>query len=120
MMAAFPAPGFTGSPLVRIDIERDNRAYFDEQIASPSARLLRLDGLRPVVEPDGALSWGSLAEADPGAEFALLGLLDGKPRFVALSRVEPSVEHPLAAIGLAAAMPPGDAATYAAGRSLVD
>ena len=119
-MAAFPAPGFTGSPLVRIDIERDNQAYFAEQLASLSARLLRLDGLKPVVEPDGALSWGSLAEADPDADLALLGLLDGKPRFVSLSRVEPSVEHPLAAIGLASSMPPGDAATYAAARSLVD
>ena len=119
-MAAFPAPGFTGSPLVRIDTERDNQAYFDEQLASLSARLLRLDGLKPVVKPDGALSWGSIAEADPDAELALLGLIDGKPRFVSLSRIQPSIEHPLAAISLAMAMPPGDAATYAAGRSLVD
>ena len=87
-MADFPAPGFTGSPLVRIDIERDNQPYFDTALANPKSRLLRLDGLSPVIGDDGGLSWGSLAEADPEAPLALLGLIDDAPRFVSLSRIE--------------------------------
>ena len=84
-MADFPTPGFTGSPLVRIDIERDNQPYFDSACANPKARLLRLEGLAPVVGEDGGLGWGSLAEADPGAPLALLGLIDDTPRFVSLA-----------------------------------
>ncbi|MET0375854.1 MAG: NAD(+) diphosphatase [Rhizorhabdus sp.] len=120
-MADFPAPGFTGSPLVRIDVERDNRAYFDQQLASLSARLLLLDGLTPRVTADGRLSWGSLAEADPDAELALLGLIDGKPRFVSLARVYENPAQRTTAMNTALTMlEPEEAATYAAARCLVD
>lgn len=120
-MAAFPAPGFTGSPLVRIDIERDNQPYFDAAVASPGARLLRLEGLSPVVETDGGLSWGSLAEADPDHPLALLGLIDDKPRFVSLAPPQAGGPDPrLAMIQRCSEMPPGDAGTYAAARSLVN
>lgn len=120
-MSLFDPPGFTGSPLVRLDVERDNQAYFDEVRASLSARLLRLDGLKPVLETDGGLSWGSLAEADPDAELALLGLLDGKPRFVSLTRVDKSQDQRMGSIHGAGAMTePGAPAIYAAARSLVD
>jgi len=120
-MPPIPKPGFTGSPLVRIDMERDNQPYFDEAMANPSARLLRLDGLAPVLEQDGRLSWGSLAEADPDGDLALLGLIDGAPRFVALARIAPGIDQRMATINGARAMSePGAAATYAAARSLVD
>ncbi|KRB85433.1 NADH pyrophosphatase [Sphingomonas sp. Root710] len=120
-MADIPTPGFTGSPLVRIDIERDNRAYFDQQLGSLSARLLRLDGLTPQVTDDGRLSWGSLAEADPEADLALLGLLDGKPRFVSLARVDEDPAQRNAAMNTALTMlEREEAATYAAARCLVD
>lgn len=120
-MADFPVPGFTGSPLVRIDIERDNQPYFEAACADPAARMLRLDGLMPLVEADGGLSWGPLSEADPQYPLALLGLIDGQPRFASLARIEPGDPDPRRAIiGRCAAMPPGDAATYAAARSLVD
>jgi len=120
-MAAFPPPGFTGSPLVRVDIERDNQPYFDEACANPKARLLRLDGLIPFVEEDGSLSWGSLGESDPRYPLALLGLIDDAPRFVSLSPIEPGGPDPrMATIQRCAAMPAGDAGTYAAARSLVD
>ncbi len=119
-MAAFPPPGFTGSPLVRIDIERDNQPYFDAARANPSARLLRLEGLAPVVEEDGGISWGPLAEADPDAPLALLGLLDDAPRFVSLSPVQPGGPDPrMMMVQRCIGMPPGDAGTYAAARSLV-
>ncbi len=120
-MADFPAPGFTGSPLVRIDMERDNQPYFDEATANPKARLLRLDGLSPIVEDDGALSWGSLAEANLDHPLALLGLIDDAPRFVSLAPVATGGPDPrMAMIQRCGEMPPGDAATYAAARSLAD
>jgi NAD+ diphosphatase len=121
MMSLIPKPGFTGSPLVRIDIERDRQDYFDQAVSSLSARLLRLDGLKPVLDPDGGLSWGSLAEADPEAELALLGLIDGKPRFVALAPVDMRQDQRTGTLnGVMAMSQPGDAGTYAAARSLVD
>jgi NAD+ diphosphatase len=120
-MADFPQPGFTGSPLVRIDIERDNQPYFDDALANPKSRLLRMEGLTPLVEEDGGLSWGSLAEADPEAPLALLGLIDETPRFVSLTRIEKGGPDPrMAMIQRCAAMPAGDAGTYAAARSLID
>jgi NAD+ diphosphatase len=120
-MADFPAPGFTGSPLVRIDIERDNIPYFEAAVANPKSRLLRLDGLSPLTEEDGGLSWGSLAEADPQDPLALLGLIDDAPRFVSLARIEKGGPDPrMAMIQRCGGMPPGDAGTYAAARSLVD
>lgn len=120
-MADFPAPGFTGSPLVRIDAERENCAYFDQQVASLSARLLRLDGLTPQVSDDGRLSWGSLAEADADGDLALLGLIDGKPRFVSLARIDEDPAQRNAAMSAALTMlEPEEAATYAVARCLVD
>jgi len=120
-MAVIPTPGFTGAQLVRIDIERDDPGFFAEARANPSARLLRLDGLKPVLETDGRLAWGSLAEAHPDVELALLGLLDGQPRFVELARIDMSQDQRMGTINGAAAMTePGAPALYAAARSLVD
>ena len=120
-MADFPTPGFTGSPLIRVDVERDNQPYFDAACADPKARLLRLDGLTPLVEEDGGLSWGSLGESDPQYPLALLGLIDDAPRFVSLTAIEPGgPDQRMATIQRCGAMPAGDAGTYAAARSLVD
>ena len=49
------------------------------------ARLLRLDGLDPVISPDGELEWGTLADADPKAELVFLGLASGKACFAEVS-----------------------------------
>lgn len=120
-MSKIPTPGFTGSPLVRIDIERDNRPYFEAACADPQAKLLKLDGLAPVLDAEGRLVWTGLAEADPAAHLALLGLLDDKPCFVALSKIAPGRDQRGATISGAAAMTePGAPAIYAAARSLVD
>lgn len=120
-MASFPVPGFTGSPLKRIDIERDNRGFFEAQRARPDARLLRLDGLKPVLDEDGRLSWATLADAPEQIELALLGLIDDAPRFVALTPSPPDGDQRNESISVARAMTEaGDTAIYAAARSLVD
>ncbi|MFM5922723.1 MAG: NADH pyrophosphatase, partial [Novosphingobium sp.] len=45
------------------------------------ARLLKLDGLDPVITPEGGLEWGTLADAAPDSELVFLGLLSGKGCF---------------------------------------
>jgi len=114
-------PGFTGSPLDRVDhLRRDPQGVAELQ-ASLSARLLLLDGLDPIPSDDGGLSWGSLAEAPDGAEVALLGLIEGKPRFVALNgRSSAGPARGTAVWRMLEYLPSADAATYAAARSLVD
>jgi NAD+ diphosphatase len=120
-MPRFAPPGFTGSPLVRVDHERDNRGWFDEQAASASARLLRLNGLTPEVSDDGLLGWGRLDEAEDGAELALLGLIDGTPRFVRLCRdLEDPSQRSAAMNAALTLLQPDEAATYAIARCLVD
>ncbi|WP_231638957.1 NAD(+) diphosphatase [Sphingomonas profundi] len=111
-------PGFTGSPLDRLDHERDDPAALAAHIANPRARLLLLDGLDPIVGADGTLAWGSLADAPADAELALLGLIEGTPRFAALT-MPPADRGAYPIFALLAALPPGEAATYAAARSLI-
>lgn len=122
-MTLIPAirAGFTGSPITRIDIERDNQAYFDAARADPAARLLRLDGLKPALDDQGRLIWDELSTIDPDIPLALLGLLDDAPRFVAIRRIDREQDQRIASITGAGAMTePGGPAIYAAGRSLVD
>ena len=112
-------PGFTGSPLDRLDHERDDPAAMAARVADPAARLLLLDGLDPVAGEDGRLAWGTIGEAPAGAELALLGLIDAAPRFVALTPATTDRGHN-AIFRLLDRLPAGVAGTYAAARSLVD
>lgn len=112
-------PGFTGSPLERIDNERDHPELLAERRADPAARLLRMTGLDPVATAEGTLSWGPLAEAPANLDLALLGLIDGVPRFVALDPDAAGSNHNLI-WRLLDNLPEGEAATYAAARSLID
>ena len=112
---------FSGSPMDRADhIRADPDALAG--LMDWRARLLRLDGLNPVFGDDGALEWGSLAEAAEGAELVFLGLLNGKACFAAVpdqGATGPAYANP--AIWSAMQMlQPGDLATYGGARSLVD
>ena len=118
-MAEPAPPGFTGSPLDRADPLRADPAALAAARRDPAARLLRMDGLDPRVGGDGLLDWGSLAEAPAETELALLGLIDGAPRFVALTGARGPSRSP-ALFRLLDAWPPGEAATFAAARSLID
>ena len=86
------------------------------------ARLLRLDGLDPVISPDGELEWGTLADADPEAELVFLGLAGGKACFAEVSPAllgsvapaNPRLWSAMSSLG------PDELATYGTARSLVD
>lgn len=112
---------FAGSPLDRADHVRAD----PERLAGLMdwrARLLRMEGLTPVLGDDGGLVWGTLADAAPDAELVFLGLKDGKGCFAAVPAEGDNA--PAYAIrdvwNMLGALPPADLATYGGARSLVD
>lgn len=114
-------PGFTGSPLDRADHLRRDPEALVSAMADWGARLLVLDGIDPVLDDQGRLCWTSLTEARDDSDLLLLGLEDGRPRFVELhaglpdgAKRSPTIFRSLAM------MPVEQAATYAAARSLLD
>ena len=122
-MSAAPVPGFTGGTLDRADHLRHD----PEALAATMdwrARLLTLDGLIPAVTDDARLGWTTLADAPQDAELILLGLDQGRAHFAALPRGlhhddRPAMRNP-ALMGALGSLAPGEAATYAAARSLID
>src|SRR6476661_2717535 len=113
-------PGFTGSPLDRADALRNDADALAAAMSDWRARLLRLDGIDPVLGDDGLLSWGSLAEANDTAELLLLGLIKDRPHFAALDYAMPeAATRSMAIFGTLDVLPPEEASTYAAARSLI-
>jgi len=114
------APGFTGGTLDRADALRHDDEGLTAAVADRRARLLALGpDWAPAVTDEGRLAWTSLAEAPDGVELALLGLDDGAPRFVALTRSEGASHRGPAMMAALGTLEGGDAATYAAARSLL-
>lgn len=114
-------PGFTGGLLDRADRLRQDVDGLAAACGDRRARLLRLDGFEPDLDDAGRLAWTTLADAPSDAELVLLGLDDGRPRFAALvpgARVSPARSMRL--FGKIDLMAPGEAATYATARSLLD
>lgn len=113
-------PGFCAPGLDRADPLRSDPEGIRDALSKPSARLLRMTGLDPEIGADGALVWGSLAEADPDGDLLLLGLDGDAPRFAEIGHV-PAPGQPIPMLWQAlAALPERDAAIYAGARSLVD
>ena len=86
------------------------------------ARLLRLDGLDPQIDPDGNLTWGTLADAAPESELVFLGLAQSKACFAEvatslLGSVAPANPRLWAAMS---ALGSAELATYGTARALVD
>jgi NAD+ diphosphatase len=115
------AMAFSGARLDRADHIRSDPAAL-EALMDWRARLLKLDGLDPVISPEGTLEWGTLADAAPDSELVFLGLLDGKGHF---AEVPPatggSTAPPNPRLWAAmASFEPHELATYGGARSLVD
>ena len=113
--------GFTGGTLDRADRERDDPEALAAALADPAARLLRLRALEPEVDAAGLMVWDLLETLPTDATPLFLGYDAGVPRFVVALDGEgsPTSRSPNLMTVLAA-MPAGDAATYAAARSLID
>ena len=112
---------FTGSPLDRADHIRNDPERL-AGLADWRARLLRLDGVAPVYDRQGALEWGTLADAADEAELVFLGLLDGKACFAAVpgeGETGPAYANPAIWQAMQALSPP-ELALYGGTRSLVD
>ena len=116
------APGFTGGMLDRADTLRHNADALAASQGDWRARLLKLDAFMPELTGDGLLGWTTLADAPDDAELVLLGLDESKrPHFAAYT---PGMRAPagrsMRLFGMLDAFAPGEAATYAAARSVLD
>ncbi len=114
------SPGFTGSLLDRADDARHDEAMVRAMRSDPEALLLEMSGLHPVGAEHGALGWTPLRYTEVRTELALLGRLDGTPRFVALERGVSAFRRSPELFAAITAMSAEDAGTYATARSLVD
>ncbi|WP_079731280.1 NAD(+) diphosphatase [Novosphingobium mathurense] len=111
---------FSGSHLDRADHIRSDAAALDA-LMNWKARLLRMDGLDPVLSPEGALEWGSLADAAPDSELVFLGL-DGERGCFAEVRSSYPAGSPHAgpaSWNAMAVLGAGELATYGGARSLI-
>ena len=113
-------PGFTGSPLDRLDRVRNDAEAYGVLLADWRARILGLDGLDPRVGAEGGLHWHSLAELEGSEELILLGLADGKPHFVALIEATGDAFRSPAIWRALSMLPAEDAAIYGTARSLIE
>ncbi|WP_230483793.1 NAD(+) diphosphatase [Sphingomonas sp. Leaf21] len=110
--------GFTGGRLDRADPLRHDPQGFAAALADPAARLLVLDGYQPGMA-DGRLAWTGIPPDAVADEHVLLGIEDGVPHFARLTG-EPAVGRSFEMIAALHALMPGEAATYAAARSVID
>lgn len=114
-------PGFTGGTLNRADHLRQDEAALAAALADWRARLLVLDNFEPEIDGEGRLCWTSLADIDDDAELILLGLDGDRPHFAALtSQMRAPSGRPMRLFGMIDRLAPGEAATYAAARSVID
>lgn len=115
---------FAGSPLDRADHVRCDPAALDS-LMTRQARLLRMDGLDPVLTGEGTLDWGSLADAAPDSELVFLGLeghgdnARGCFAEVPASHASGSPHAGPASWNAMALLEAGELATYGGARSLV-
>lgn len=111
---------FAGSRLDRADPIRSQPEAIDALMGA-DARLLRLDGLDPVLTAEGALDWGSLADTAPGAELVFLGLDGTRGCFAQVPPLEPggSPHAGPASWNAMSVLDAAELAAYGGARSLV-
>jgi NAD+ diphosphatase len=110
--------GFTGGRLDRADPLRHDDAGFTAALADPAARRLVLHGYAPDMA-DGRLAWTAIDPADAVEDHVLLGIEQGVPHFARLV-TEPASGRSFEMIAALHMLETGEAATYAAARSVVD
>lgn len=110
--------GFTGSPLDRAEPARHDAEALAALAANPAALLLEMPDYEPPVR-DGALDWKPFTPLPP-EETLLLGLIDGVPRFARIDPAAVAAKRWSALMALLDNLPPGEAGTYAAARSVLD
>ncbi|MFM9827847.1 MAG: NAD(+) diphosphatase [Sphingomonas sp.] len=114
-------PGFTGGLLNRADHLRHDADGLATAMGDWRARLLKLDNFEPELAEDGRLRWVSLADAPDDAELVLLGLDGDRPHFAALTQtMQAPPPRSMRLFGMLDQFAPGEAATYAAARSVLD
>jgi len=111
---------FAGSRLDRADHVRSSPDALAE-LMNWRARLLKLDGLDPVLTPQGKLDWATLADAAEDSELAFLGLEDGRGHFAEVPRTNPpgGPHAGPASWSAMAVLEASELATYGGARSLV-
>jgi len=112
------AVGFTGAGIDRADQLRLDEAALSELIGREGARLLRLAELDPMLDEEGRLVWGGLAEIGAEAELIFLGLEGEAPLFAPLVRPAALGQRAWSVFRLLALMSPRDTAIWGAARSL--
>ena len=110
-------PGFTGARIDRADHLRLDPVRIAALAAAAEARLLRLDGLDPVVDQDGRLSWEPMA--GDAAELIFLGLDGAAPLFAPLPRIAHG-RRAWSVFALLDRLASEDAAIWGGARSLIE
>lgn len=116
-----PAPiAFAGSHIDRADHIRNDPAAI-EGLKTWRARLLRMEGLDPVLTSENTLDWGSLADAAPDSELVFLGLDGDRGCFAEVRTSYPSGSPHAgpASWNAMAVLEAGELAAYGGARSLV-
>ncbi|OYY76779.1 MAG: NADH pyrophosphatase [Sphingomonas sp. 28-62-20] len=115
------SPGFTGGRLDRADRLRHDQAALAAATSDWRARVLKLDNFEPELTAEGLLGWGSLADLADDAELILLGLDGDRPHFAAyLPGMRAPAGRSMRLFAMLDRFAPGEAATYAAARSVLD
>jgi NAD+ diphosphatase len=112
--------GFTGSPLDRVDHIRSDVDAYTGLLNDWRGRVLQLDGIDPLIASEGGLVWHSMADVAAEAELILLGLMQGRPHFVAITDATSDLARSPAVWRALTLLPAEDAAIYGTARSLID
>ena len=114
-------PGFTGGLLDRADRLRHDADALAAALDWRTRLLVLGPGYEPQVDEGGRLGWTSLANAPEDAELVLLGLQDDRAHVAAITGEAggAAFRSPRLMAALAE-MAPGEAATWAAARSVLD
>lgn len=111
---------FSGSHIDRADHVRADPAAL-EALKTWQARLLRLDGLDPILTEENTLVWGTLADAAPDSELVFLGLDGDRGCFAEVRAAYPagSPHAGPASWTAMAVLEAGELAAYGCARALV-